>query len=751
MTLTNVQLAQAGFYSVLVSDANSSLSSGLAALKIAAIVAWGGNAYGENNIPAGLGTVQAVAGGGNFSLALRDDGTVAAWGIDTSGQTDVPGWLNGVTAIAAGASHCLALKQDGTVVAWGDFSFGGLNVPRNLQNVVSISAGLGHGLALGADGTATQWGYYMWQNPPPVVTKAVAISSGSAHDLALLTDGTVVAWPLAWYGDRFGETVVPPGLTDVVAVAGGVWHSLALRVDGKVVAWGDDSWGQTDVPADLTNVVAIAAGADHSLALKDDGTLVAWGVKPAGPLPSLLPMVTSIASGWDHALMLLGTGTPVITTQPWDRAVIKGSSVTLAVKAVATPPTSYQWTFNGTPIPGAITDRYRLSAVDTGNSGIYRVLVSNSLGMVESRPMTLSLLENVPTNTPCPLVLPSIGDLAVNELDSLRVTNTATLCGNPGSRVQYSLVSAPLGAAIDGSGIITWTPAENQGPTTNVFVTFAVNFDVQQTTATNGFTVVVNEVNSPPALPRQVNRMVDKLSTLTVVNTASDPDIPANTLNYQLIDSPAGASIDGNGLIQWTPTDAQAPSTNLITTVVTDGGSPPLSATNQFQVVVLDSTNGVPAGVIAGPIVNPANGHEYFLLEPATWTNAERAAVGLGGHLVTMNTDEENTWVYQTFGQLAGLAGDVWIGLYDPDPANRSGIPLQQRAQYRWISGQPAPVNLNQWALYDESYRADYKSTGFYKLCGPNNPNYNYPGHWKDDFESTPFNSVVERIGRTIP
>jgi len=26
------------------------------------------------------------------------------------------------------------------------------------------------------------------------------------------------------------------------------------------------------------------------------------------------------------------------------------------------------------------------------------------------------------------------------------------------------------------------------------------------------------------------------------------------------------------------------------------------------------------AGIIAGPITNPANGHEYYLLTPNTWT-----------------------------------------------------------------------------------------------------------------------------------
>ena len=62
-------------------------------------------------------------------------------------------------------------------------------------------------------------------------------------------------------------------------------------------------------------------------------------------------------------------------------------------------------------------------------------------------------------------------------------------------------------------------------------------------------------------------------------------------LSYTLIDPPAGAVISGNGIITWAPSQTQAPSTNLITTVVTDSSlnavnDQHLSATNSFMVVV---------------------------------------------------------------------------------------------------------------------------------------------------------------------
>jgi hypothetical protein len=72
------------------------------------------------------------------------------------------------------------------------------------------------------------------------------------------------------------------------------------------------------------------------------------------------------------------------------------------------------------------------------------------------------------------------------------------------------------------------------------------------------------------------------LSSLTFIASNSAP----RTLSYQLVDAPAGASISANGVITWTPTEAQSPGTNVITTVVADNSAPPLIATNHFTVVV---------------------------------------------------------------------------------------------------------------------------------------------------------------------
>ncbi|MFO1477568.1 MAG: hypothetical protein U1F98_13070 [Verrucomicrobiota bacterium] len=114
--------------------------------------------------------------------------------------------------------------------------------------------------------------------------------------------------------------------------------------------------------------------------------------------------------------------------------------------------------------------------------------------------------------------------------------------------------------------------------------------------ATNSFQVTVNEVNAAPVLPVQTSRAITELTLLTVTNTATDADLPANTLSYQLVNPPSGALIDASGVITWTPTEAQGPGVYTTTTIATDNGTPALSATNSFQVTVTEGTAPVLPG-----------------------------------------------------------------------------------------------------------------------------------------------------------
>ena len=55
------------------------------------VIAWGGNDGRQAAAPDGLDRVVAIAAGGRFSLALRDDGTVTAWGYNRLGPPSQAG------------------------------------------------------------------------------------------------------------------------------------------------------------------------------------------------------------------------------------------------------------------------------------------------------------------------------------------------------------------------------------------------------------------------------------------------------------------------------------------------------------------------------------------------------------------------------------------------------------------------------------------------------------------------------------
>ena len=73
-------------------------------------------------------SAQTMAGGENFSIVLKSDGTVWTFGANNHGQLgnnstmlertpiQVPG-LSSIVAVAAGRFHALALKSDGTLLS----------------------------------------------------------------------------------------------------------------------------------------------------------------------------------------------------------------------------------------------------------------------------------------------------------------------------------------------------------------------------------------------------------------------------------------------------------------------------------------------------------------------------------------------------------------------------------------------------------------------------------------------------------
>jgi alpha-tubulin suppressor-like RCC1 family protein len=349
--------------------------------------------------------VKAIAAGGAFTLALKQDGAVWTWGWNSSGQlgdgttidrsTPVQvvgpggiGFLINVTALAAGDEYTVALKQDGSVWAWGNsyqgqLGDGWINVSSVAQfasgvsGVTAVAARGAHNVALKQDGTVWTWGANengqlgdgttFDRNPPVQVLgpggigfliNVTTLAAGGAFTVALKQDGTVWTWGANDFGQLGDGTttgrstpvqVVGPGgsgfLTGVKAIAAGRDQTVALKQDGTVWTWGANENGQlgdgttTDrsTPVQvvgpggigfLINVTALAAGGAFTVALKQDGTVWTWGANDFGQLgdgttfahstpvqvlgpggSGFLTNVTALAAGDIHTVALKQDGT----------------------------------------------------------------------------------------------------------------------------------------------------------------------------------------------------------------------------------------------------------------------------------------------------------------------------------------------------------------------------------------------------------------------------------------------------------
>ena len=185
-------------------------------------------------------------------------------------------------------------------------------------------------------------------------------------------------------------------------------------------------------------------------------------------------------------------------------------------------------------------------------------------------------------------ILATIPNQSVYANTFLTFTASATDTNQPPQTLTFSLgAGAPTGASITSGGVFTWTPTAAQAPSTNTFSVIVTDSGVPQMSATNSFTVVVYRPNTPPVLGSLSDRSVYATSLLTFTASATDTDQPPQTLTFSLgTGAPTGASISSGGVFTWTPTAAQAPSTNTLSVIVTDSGVPAMSATNTFKVVV---------------------------------------------------------------------------------------------------------------------------------------------------------------------
>jgi hypothetical protein len=250
-------------------------------------------------------------------------------------------------------------------------------------------------------------------------------------------------------------------------------------------------------------------------------------------------------------------------------------------------PGSENWTasvdFGDGTVPASVpvldlADRSFTLAHTYATSGAVTVSVSVNDGQASG---TVNFAVNI-----VPVAAPTVDPVAAQtipegELFQLPIVgHTLSLQG-----LSYSLIgSIPVGASINSStGVLSWQPAEVQGPSAydlTIRVSDGVLFTDQ------AVHIAVTEVNASPVIGAIAARTVDEETLLQFLVPASDADLPGQLLQFELLSSPSGMTVDGSGVVSWIPTAAQGSETPYLVTVnVSDGVT---STSRQFSVTVTD-------------------------------------------------------------------------------------------------------------------------------------------------------------------
>jgi hypothetical protein len=119
------------------------------------------------------------------------------------------------------------------------------------------------------------------------------------------------------------------------------------------------------------------------------------------------------------------------------------------------------------------------------------------------------------------------------------------------------------------------------------------------------------------------------------------------------------------------------------------------------------------------------------------WTDAQSTCMADGGHLVTILSPAENTFVID-MAPFAGQFNDIWIGATDGRPSNNTMGP----GTYRWVT--PEPFNYHPWAPGQPDGFCDPCQMGSQTCTCDHRGSLASDGTWADWFADNPRTFVCE-------
>ena len=169
--------------------------------------------------------------------------------------------------------------------------------------------------------------------------------------------------------------------------------------------------------------------------------------------------------------------------------------------------------------------------------------------------------------------------------------------------------------------MFTWTPTEAQGPNSyiiRIIVSDGLAQDYED------ITVIVNEVNLPPVLSPIGPKTVSVGNLLQFTVTASDPDLPVQTLTFSASNLPPGATFNPTThVFSWTPTSGQDGLYPSVHFEVSDG-----SLTDSEDITI----------TVTAPPPSPVGGYSISLIKqtPVSHMTAYTMLIALFGVVLSL-------------------------------------------------------------------------------------------------------------------
>jgi len=206
-------------------------------------------------------------------------------------------------------------------------------------------------------------------------------------------------------------------------------------------------------------------------------------------------------------------------------------------------------------------------------------------------------LDSVSWNTPAPDFSVSGNPASLTVPGGASRTNTLTITALNGLNGCYTFSASNLPAGVTatfatnpiagGSTRLILT-ASKTVPSGTSNVTIIANAGLLSHTTTVALTLnSILPPNPAPVLAPIASQTVNAGQTVAFTATATDTDQPPPTLTFSLLAGATNATLNpGSGAFSFRPLVTQAASTNQFILQVSDHGTPPLSATQSFSVVV---------------------------------------------------------------------------------------------------------------------------------------------------------------------